>query len=85
MFNLLKYISIYMDELTDTIKGCESNKSPGLDGISYELYQQMWHIIGNDLLEVLNCQLKRKGLIESNNWLLLDWLPKWMGFQQLMS
>ena len=60
------HADINMDELTDTIKGCESNKSPGLDGISYELYQHMWHIIGNDLLEVLNCQLKRNSLIDSN-------------------
>ena len=54
------------EELADTVKRCDSNRSPGLDGISYELYQQMWHILGKDMLEAMNCQLERKRLIDSN-------------------
>ena len=37
-----------------------------LDGISYELYQKMWHILGKDLLEVFSCQLEKKEIVESN-------------------
>ena len=57
---------IEFDELENVVKSCEANKSPGLDGISYELYQKMWHILGKDLLEVFSCQLEKKEIVESN-------------------
>ena len=55
-----------MDELEFIIKSCEQNKSPGLDGLSYELYQETFQIIKEDLLEVFLCQLHRKRIIDSN-------------------
>ena len=54
------------EELKDVVKKCEPNKSPGLDGISYEFYQKLWHIVGDDFRETLNCQLERKRLIDSD-------------------
>ena len=47
-------------------KDCDHNKSPGLDGLSYEFYQVTWDIIGNDFVEVLQAQLHRIRLCESN-------------------
>ena len=62
--NLLKEMKI--EELEEIVGGCDHNKSPGLDGLSYEFYQETFPIIKNDLLEVLQCQLDRTRLIESN-------------------
>ena len=45
---------------------CNHNKSPGLDGLCYEFYQETFAIIKNDLLEILQCQLNRSRIIESN-------------------
>ena len=45
---------------------CDHNKSPGLDGLPYEFYQVTWDIIGHDFAEVLQVQLKRFILIESD-------------------
>ena len=42
--NLVQPVSL--DELELVIKNCANNKSPGLDGLSYELYKILWPIIG---------------------------------------
>ena len=34
---------------------CDNNKSPGLDGLPYELYKAIWEIIGQDFVKVINC------------------------------
>ena len=57
---------ILMEELSDIIKECENNKSPGLDGLSYEFYKQTFELIQEDFLEVLQCQLNRKKIVDSN-------------------
>ena len=55
-----------LEELELIIKDCEKNKSPGLDGLPYEFYQENWAIIKEDLLGIYKCQLNRKKLINSN-------------------
>ena len=47
-------------------KECDYNKSPGLDGISYELYKVTWDIIGRDFTKVLQVQMARFKIIDSN-------------------
>ena len=47
-------------------KKCARNKSPGLDGLPYEFYQATWDIIGQDFVKVLQCQLDRVRLVESD-------------------
>ena len=54
-----------IEELEDIVKSCAHNKSPGLDGLGYELYQETFSIIKEDLLKVFQCQLERKRIIES--------------------
>ena len=48
-----------MEELEGIIMGCDKNKSPRLDGLSYEFYQGTFTIIKEDLLEIYKCQLSR--------------------------
>ena len=55
-----------MDELDDIIKNCENNKAPGLDGLSYEFYKATWDIIKDIFIMVLQCQLDRQRIIDSN-------------------
>ena len=38
------------EELEEIVKNCDHNKSPGLDGLSYEFYQESFSIIKEDLL-----------------------------------
>ena len=44
----------------------EGNRSPGLDGISYEFYKATWDILGKDFFEVLQEQMELFNLLESN-------------------
>ena len=57
---------ITMDELEYVVKNSANNKSPGLDGLCYELYKKTWPLIKDDLLSVFQCQLGRKRLLASN-------------------
>ena len=58
--------NIIMEELRDIVKECGNNKSPGLDGLSYELYKTVLDVIQDDFLEVLQCQLNRRKIVDSN-------------------
>ena len=55
-----------MEELEVVIKNCDTNKSPGLDGLSYEFYKAVWPIIKDVFQEVLQCQLDRFKIIDFN-------------------
>ena len=62
---LIKKLSY--DEIKHIVmKECDNNKSPGLDGIPYEFYQATWNINGEDFVHVLQVQLERINLIESD-------------------
>ena len=55
-----------IEELRYIIKDSANNKSPGLDGISYEFYKVTVDLIEEELLEVFQCQLDRKRIVDSN-------------------
>ena len=63
--NHVKNLS-YEDLTFIVLKECDKNKNPGLDGLPYEFYQATWDIIGHDFAEVLQVQLQRFSLIESD-------------------
>ena len=46
-------VPVTLEELWTAVKKCKGHKSPGLDGIPYEFYKQMFPVIGVKLLEVL--------------------------------
>ena len=60
------HVDISMEELSEVLKNCKSNKSPGLDGLPYEFYKAVWSVIGQDFLLILQCQLDRVRLIDSD-------------------
>ena len=68
-----------MGELEEIVKECDRNKSPGLDGISYEFYQNTFPIIKNDLLAIYRCQLSRETIIKSNKEGVTRLAPKVVG------
>ena len=57
---------VKLEELEKAVKDLETNKAPGLDGLSAEFYKKTGGLINKAFLEVLNCQLDRLKLIESD-------------------
>ena len=53
-------------ELQIALEKSENGKAPGLDGFSYELYKATEETVGEDLVNVMNCQLDRLRLMKSN-------------------
>ena len=43
-----------VDEVFRALEGMALEKSPGSDGLSAEFYRSFWHILGADLVDVLN-------------------------------
>ena len=70
---------IAKEEMEEVIKNCENNKSPGLDGLSYEFYKTVWPVISEVFVQVLQCQLDRLNIIESNNVGATRLAPKVLG------
>ena len=67
---------ITKEELDFIVENCPTMKSPGLDGLTYEFYKKVWDIIGNRFLQVLQVQLDRLKLIESNRMGATKLVPK---------
>ena len=57
---------VTLEEIEAALKTCASRRSPGLDGLPYELYRVMFPVLGETLREVFNLQLERGELIPSN-------------------
>ena len=60
------HVNINMEELSEVLKNADNNKSPGLDGLQYEFYKAVWSVIGEDFMKILQCQLDRIKLIDSD-------------------
>ena len=54
-----------IEECRQAILNMKKTKSPGLDGISIEFYQQFWHLIGNFLVSVYNESYENEKLPDS--------------------
>ena len=73
---------IEIDELEGIVKECKFNKSPGLDGLSYEFYKVVWPVISNVFKDILQCQLDKKMIVDSNRRGATRLLPKVKGVPQ---
>jgi len=45
---------ITMEELSEAVKKGKRNKSPVPDGIYHEFFKQMWDVVNNDMLDIIN-------------------------------
>ena len=61
------HCNVDVEEVEYVIGKCASNKAPGLDGLTYEFYKKTWLIIKNVFVAVLQCQLDRFRIVESNS------------------
>ena len=68
-----------IEELDFIIKECSNNKSPGLDGLSYEFYKKTWPIIRKTFTMIIQCQLDRQRIVGSNCIGATRLLPKVVG------
>ena len=57
---------VSLAELEFVLKKASNNKSPGLDGLPYEFYKSVKEVVGDVLVEIMNCQLDRLNLVQSN-------------------
>ena len=57
---------VNLEEVVEVIKAAASNKSPGLDGISYEFYKKEINAIAPILVKCFNAQLSHLKLCPSN-------------------
>ena len=64
--NLVKEFTL--EELESIVKSCPNGKSPGLDGLPYELYKSLWDVIGKEFLEVVKNQTSNFSLIVRKTW-----------------
>ena len=74
---------INLEELDQVLKSCKNNKSPGLDGLTYEFYKKVWPLIKHDFVKILQCQLDRACMIESNKIGATRLAPKVSGVPQV--
>lgn len=49
---------VTLEECTAALHSFSSNKSPGVDGLSFEFYRTFWDCMGPDLVSVLNTSSK---------------------------
>ena len=47
-----------VEECREALKGMDTGKSPGIDGLTAEFYLAFWAVLGNDPVEVLNYVFK---------------------------
>ena len=70
---------ISLAELEAALEACEPNKSPGMDGLTYEFYKKVRPIIGPKLVEVFNSQLASDLLGRSEREAITRLIPKVQG------
>ena len=66
---------IGLDELLKTVRGC-SESSPGPDGITYKVYQDLWNQLGPILLDAWKYSVSQKLLPEDQRISAITLLPK---------
>ncbi len=68
--------SLTLGELQEAVEGAAPHKSPGLDGLSYELYKATFTEVGPPLLDAFNAMLAEGILTASLHQAAVLLLPK---------
>ena len=68
-----------LQELEEAVEAAAASKSPGLDGLSYELYKVIFPLVGPPLLSALNHMLATGSLVPSMTKGVVRLLPKVKG------
>ncbi len=68
--------ALSLEELHKALRGMESGKAPGTDGLPVDFYKSFWSVLGEDLLAVLNESLAEGRLPLSYRRAVLTLLPK---------
>ena len=55
-----------MEKLEEAVKQLQNHKAPGLDDLPAEFYKKTIEVIQGDLLDIINCQLDRVKILESD-------------------
>ena len=64
------------EEFSDVIKNSPQNKTPGIDGLSFEFYKTFWKTIGPDLFDVFKFSTENGALPKSCTRSIITLLPK---------
>lgn len=64
------------EEVVEAVKKGPRNKSPGQDGLPAEFYRAAWEVIGDTLVDVLNVELRRGRLSDSQLTGIMVFIPK---------
>ncbi len=64
------------EELLNALRGMESGKTPGIDGLPVEFYKEFWAVLSEDLLAVLNESLVDGSLPLTCRRAVITLLPK---------
>lgn len=67
---------ITMDELKFALGRTKKDKSPGIDGISYEFYIEFFQTVGPTMVEMMNMSIRRRKLEKSQGLAVIKLLPK---------
>ena len=64
------------EEITHAVTQAQNDKSPGMDGLTYEFYKSFWQLLVKDLVQVFNRSFGNKELPDSQNCGLLTLFSK---------
>ncbi|KAI3373352.1 hypothetical protein L3Q82_006652 [Scortum barcoo] len=56
---------LQMQELQAALQNMQGRKSPGIDGLTVELFKVFWDILANDILDVFNEMVKVERVVEA--------------------
>ena len=65
-----------MEEVFKALEGMASEKAPGSDGFPKEFYRALWHVLGTDLVDILNESFSSRSLPPSFRGALICFIHK---------
>lgn len=67
---------IKLEEVLQALNQLPSGKAPGLDGFPMNFFNKCWHILGQDLVDALECSRRLGRILKEVNNTLISLIPK---------